>query len=217
MTTEITALFESHRNTDNAAAMTAYLKNQFSFLGIKKPERQQLCKAVLAGCKKNNAIDWQWVNDLWQRPEREYQYLAMEILLVSKTKLTFADLDKIEHLITQKSWWDTVDTIAGNLLGEMGKRYPEQMNEAMLLWSRSDNMWKARSAILFQLKYKNLTNTAVLSECILYNNSSTEFFIRKAIGWALREYSKTNPDWVRDFIKEHPLSALSVREGSKYL
>lgn len=217
MVSEIVALLEPHRNPGNAAPMEAYMKNQFPFLGIKKTVLDSAVKPYINGLKKQKQINWTFVSDLWKLPQREYQYVAMMILQVQKKQLIWEDLSKIEVLILQKSWWDTVDLMAGHLLGELGLKYPEKMSAAMLDWSTNDNIWIARSALLYQLKFKEKTHKDILATCILNNNESPEFFIRKAIGWILREYSKTNPQWVRDFINENTLSGLSVREGSKYL
>jgi 3-methyladenine DNA glycosylase AlkD len=122
----------------------------------------------------------------------------------------------LEKLLTTKSWWDSVDSIAP-LAGEMARKYPELIDETMNHWSVDDNFWLRRSAILFQLKYKQQTNEDLLYDYIVKNADSKEFFIQKAIGWALREYSKTNPESVKAFIEGNHLAPLSIREGSKYL
>jgi len=123
----------------------------------------------------------------------------------------------LEKLITSKSWWDTVDTIAPHPVGKVAKETPSIVDDIIEGWSQSDNLWLCRSAILFQLRYKEETDETALYRYILANAESTEFFIQKAIGWALREYSKTNPSSVRKFIESHTLSKLSIREGSKYI
>ena len=123
----------------------------------------------------------------------------------------------MEQLITKKSWWDTVDMLAQKQVGWIAKNHPEVIEETIEKWSVSDHLWLRRSAILFQLKYKENTNEELLYRYIIINAESEDFFIQKAIGWALREYSKTNPQSVRDFIANHQLAKLSVREGSKYI
>lgn len=123
----------------------------------------------------------------------------------------------MEELITSKSWWDTVDTLAQKAVGKIARSFPDVIEENIEFWNDSDHLWLQRSAILFQLKYKEQTNEDLLYRYIITHSQSKEFFIQKAIGWALREYSKTNPDSVRQFMEKHPLSKLSVREGSKYI
>jgi 3-methyladenine DNA glycosylase AlkD len=118
-------------------------------------------------------------------------------------------------LICQKSWWDTVDFIAATLVGGLLHKFPELKPE-MDKWNRDEDMWKVRTSMLFQLKYKDEVDFEALSRYILTHAESKEFFLRKASGWALRQYSKFNPDAVRHFIASHELSPLTVREGSKY-
>jgi 3-methyladenine DNA glycosylase AlkD len=217
MVTEIIVLLESHRNPDNAAPMARYMKNQFPFLGIKKPQLELLLKPYLIAYKVESKIDWELIRQLWGQPEREYQYAALLILQVQKKVLEWKDLPQIEFLIQERSWWDTVDVLATHMLAAIGLKFERQMKATMLNWSKSDNFWIVRSALLYQLKYKTLTDTEVLSIIILNCADSKEFFIRKAIGWVLREYSKTNPEWVANFIDQNFLSKLSVREGRRYL
>jgi len=209
--------FYQNRNNDRAAGMAAYMKNKFSFLGLLKPERERLQLGFINQAKKTAFIDWEFVFQLWALPEREFQYLAIDYLLALQRLLHGGDIDKLKLLITTKSWWDTVDVLAGNIVGGVCVRYPELVKSQMLSWAESDNIWLVRTAILFQLKYKASTDTGVLSLIILKNNGSKEFFINKAIGWALREYSKTNKEWVKIFIENSSLQPLSVREGSKYI
>jgi 3-methyladenine DNA glycosylase AlkD len=123
----------------------------------------------------------------------------------------------MEQLITTKSWWDTVDAIAPKAVGKIADKFPEVVPETIDGWATHDYMWLKRAAILFQLKYKQKTDEELLYQYIRQNAASKEFFIQKAIGWALREYSKTNPASVKKFIEGQPLAPLSVREGSKYL
>lgn len=116
-------------------------------------------------------------------------------------------------MITHQSWWDTVDFIATKLLGAYFKTYPEEKEKYVNKWLKSNNIWLQRSALLFQLKYKTDLDTVLLSCTITSLLGSKEFFINKAIGWVLREYSKSNPEWVIDFVNENHLTALSKREA----
>ena len=146
----------------------------------------------------------------------EFQYLGIDYLEKVRDLLIPSDIIKIEELITTKSWWDTVDAI-NRLVGYLAKKYPQLKEDNITEWVDSDNIWLNRISIIFQLKFKEETDTEFLIRAILTNSYKGEFFIDKAIGWALREYSKTNREWVKDFIENNPLSKLSVREGSKYL
>lgn len=214
---KIIETFKNNKNQENAIAMKKYLKDNFEFLGIKSPQRRELQKEYLKEISKDKNINHQLVKYLWQQQEREFQLLAIDYLVKNKKKLKPEDITLIEEMITTKSWWDTVDTIAAHLVGELCKRYPNLIDEYIITWSISDNMWLRRTAILFQLKYKKDLDTNLLEKIIQNNNESKEFFINKAIGWILREYSKTNQQWVKDFIENNKLNSLSIREGSKYL
>jgi 3-methyladenine DNA glycosylase AlkD len=157
-----------------------------------------------------------FVTGLWKKDEREYHYTAITYTGKFIKKLPKDVISFLEKLITTKSWWDSVDSIAP-LVGELARRYPEIIEENIDSWAVDDNFWLRRSAILFQLKYKQQTNEDLLYDYIVKNANSKEFFLQKAIGWALREYSKTNPVSVKAFIEGNELAPLSVREGSKYL
>lgn len=214
---EVIAEYYEHSDGEKAVKMAAYMKDNFPFLGISKKDRFVLQSAFFSQVKNSKHIDWELIFHLWDLPEREFQYLAADYLLVLKNLLQKEDILKLKTLITTKSWWDTVDGLAGNITGTLCAKFPEIVENQMLSWADSGNMWLVRTAIIFQLKYKEKTDTEVLSRVIEKNSNTKEFFINKAIGWALREYSKTNKAWVRTFIENHPLPALSIREGSKYL
>ncbi|RLQ93436.1 DNA alkylation repair protein [Falsibacillus albus] len=204
-------------NTENAPGMEKYMKNHFPFLGIKTPERKQILKDFWKETEIHKApFDRDFLIAMWEKDEREYQYIALDYYGKYIKKRPKTDIDLIKYLLTHKSWWDTVDPLASNFAGPLAKNHPD-LKETLKEWAKDDNMWLRRTAILFQLRYKSETDEKFLYETILKNNQSKEFFIQKAIGWALREYSKTNPDSVRSFIEGHPLANLSVREGSKYI
>ena len=196
--------------------MAKYMKNMFPFIGLKKPERVSLSKEFLKLKKKDKEVDWDFIFKCYDMPEREFHYLAIDYMDMVKNLFTPMDMENIEKLITRKSWWDTVDYI-NRIVGHVAMRYPEVKENTIRRWIYSDNIWLKRVSIIFQLKYKESTDTEFLKEAILHNSQSDEFFINKAIGWALREYSKTNKEWVKEFIDNNELSKLSVREGSKYL
>ena len=214
---QLTALFEEHRNDDNAGPMRKYMKDHFPFLGIKSPLRKELEKQFFkeTGILKEE-FNKDFVVGLWEKDEREYQYTAITYTGKFIKKLPKDAIQFLERLITTKSWWDSVDSIAP-LVGELARKYPELVEKTINHWSVDENYWLRRVAILFQLKYKQQTNETLLYDYMVKNADSKEFFLQKAIGWALREYSKTNPESVKAFIEGNQLAPLSIREGSKYL
>ncbi|HMM20821.1 MAG TPA: DNA alkylation repair protein [Selenomonadales bacterium] len=212
------ALFQEHRDPANAAGMAKYMRDQFPYLGIKAPERRLLLRQFLKDSGLDKGLpDRRLVLELWKLPEREYQYAAVDYLVELRRQLTAEDTGLLQGLITGKAWWDTVDPLATVVVGDLAGRHPHIVPETIEDWSGHENLWLRRTAILFQLKYKARTDTPLLYRFILRNAASREFFIQKAIGWALREYSKTDPESVRAFIRENALPRLSVREGGKYL
>lgn len=186
--------------------MSAYMRERFAFLGVPAPARRAAVKEVLRGRRK--AVDWDLVDDCWARPEREFQYVACDHLKV--VPLGPDDVGRLKGLVTTKSWWDTVDALA-TTVGRAATA------DQMLEWARDVDFWVRRVAIQHQLGRREATDTALLGEILTANLGSREFFINKSLGWALRDYSKTNPEWVRGFLARHEVSALTRREASKYL
>ncbi|ULL18062.1 DNA alkylation repair protein [Paenibacillus sp. H1-7] len=217
-TEQIVRMFAQHHNAEDAVAMKQYMRNQFEFLGIRKPQRESLFKQFIQeqGVPSIELLP-DIITELWNLPEREYQYTALDILAKSVKRLNPNHMSLLERLIVNKSWWDTVDGIAPNMAGHLLRQYPELIAMYAEPWIESDNMWLNRSAILFQLKYKQHTDEKLLYDYIVRKADSNEFFIQKAIGWALREYAKTNPGSVQQFIDSHELKPLSRREGLKHL
>ena len=203
-------------NPDDAVAMKAYMKNKFEFLGVKTPARRMLAKAFFKQ-QIASVIDWDFINEAWNNPYRELQYTALDYLETRKKLLTPSDLPRLKKLAQTKSWWDTIDFLE-RLVGSIIARFPET-KEIILAWSCDEDIWLRRLAIDHQLLRKEETDTELLEKILVNNLGQTKFFINKAIGWALRDYSKTNPEWVRYFIERHQaeMAALSIREGSKYL
>jgi len=209
--------FAKEADAIKAQQMSAYMRNQFAFLGIPTPLRKTICKEYFKEAKKVKIVDWKFVNACWENPYRELQYVAVDYLAIKIKLLTSSDIKKLKKLIVTKSWWDTVDGL-DVIVGEIAMKYPE-VNETLLLWSKDENIWLSRIAIDHQLSRKENTDTQLLEAVIVNNLGTSEFFIDKAIGWSLREYSKTNPKWVKDFIEKYreQLSKLSTKEGSKYI
>jgi 3-methyladenine DNA glycosylase AlkD len=239
--------------------MSKYMRNQFSYFGIKKPVLVAVEKEwIRDACKDRTTWDHSLIRALWTQPQREYKYVAMDLLLHMKAQVRTEDLSLIEYMIDTESWWDTVDLIASHFLGALVQKHPEIKDTHIRKWgscpsnkilaedtkkrssklgaatanaSNEDgsadepvqeggvSMWLRRSAIISQLKLKTKTDELLLAECIQANMHTQEFFLNKAIGWALREYSKTNQQFVKDMLKLHnrSLHSLSIREASKYL
>ena len=210
------AALQNHADPERAVPMRAYMKNHFAFLGIPKTQLMRVCRPFFKGAA-NAPTDWDFVQQCWESPYRELQYCALEYLKAVKQNLTSPDIPRLQALITDKSWWDSSD-ILDRIVGNIALRHPE-VNAVLLEWSVSDNIWLRRVAIDHQLLRKQQTDTALLAQILCNNFGQTEFFINKAIGWALRDYSKTNPAWVRQFIDahRHEMAKLSLREGSKYV
>ncbi|PUB10576.1 DNA alkylation repair protein [Paenisporosarcina sp. OV554] len=211
-------LFKNLSNDQLAEPMKAYMKHHFPFLGIKSPARTEALRNYFSTHdipEKPELLEEVW--NIYQLPEREYQYVAIALLSKKLKTLSVDDLGFLEKLITKKSWWDSVDSIAPTIVGDIVKRDRKNGEKVMLQWSDSDNMWLNRAAILHQLKYKKDTDEKVLIEIITKHKNSNEFFIQKAIGWVLREYAKTNPVFVQQFVASHELKPLSKREALKHL
>lgn len=213
---QLFAELRSEYNPENAGPMSHYMRDLFPFLGIKSPKRKEIAKKYFKMLSIEKT-DWDFVNQCWAMEEREFQYLALDYLSYFHKCLGKGDLAKLKEISVVKSWWDTIDYI-NIFIGEIVSKHPE-LKDTMILWSKDENFWLRRLAIDFQLKFRKKTDTKLLSEIISNNFHSTEFFINKAIGWSLREYSKTDPAWVKDFIaaNREKMSPLSVREASKYL
>ena len=208
-------LFEKNADSKEAEKMSAYM-NKLPFFGIPKPKRAILTKEMFAS-DKSKEIDWQFIFNCFLEDERELQYVAMDYLMKHSKALTSKDIPSIKRLIETKSWWDTVDCL-DSIVGNIALK-DESVNKVLLEWSSDRNIWLRRIAIDHQLGRKDETNKELMAQIIKNNLNQAEFFINKAIGWALREYSKTNPEWVRAFIKENEknMAKLSIREASKYI
>ncbi|EAH4442244.1 DNA alkylation repair protein [Listeria innocua] len=214
--TTIQTLFRANRSVADSRPMEAYMKNQFPFLGIRATERKKLVADFL---RENGMPDdlLELVVELFAEEERELQYAAIDLLSRYGKKQASEAIEIYEQLVTTKSWWDTVDGLAGTVVSNHFKLYPDLIpiyNEA---WINGDNIWLARTAILFQLKYKEETNAELLfANCEKWLGSK-EFFIQKAIGWALRQYAKVDSEAVRVFVNSHTLAPLSRREALKHI
>ena len=206
---------------DRAPAMQAYMKSAMPYLGVSTVPLRALRKAVFANLRYADSTDWQRdVLDIWRGAAfREERYAAIELTGIRAAR-PFQTLDALglyEEMIVSGAWWDYVDAIATQRLWAILQHDPAAMKRHMLLWARDDDLWKRRSAILVQIKAKAETDLDFLYACIKPSLASKEFFLRKAIGWALRQYAWTDPAEVMRYVaaNEGRLSGLSRREALK--
>lgn len=210
--------FARHANATVAAGAKAYMRDQFDYYGMPTPRRRLVQKKFHAAVslppfENVPAI----VKLLWKKPQRELQYFAMELYEKYKKQFTAKDVPHFEFMITNKSWWDTVDMVSPKLIAALHLLHPELQEANCARWMKSKNIWLMRAAIIHQNLYKKKTNEQLLFKLILQCNTHDEFFIRKAIGWALRQYARTNPAAVKKFVQANTLSPLSKKEALKHL
>ena len=209
--------FEENRNELLAESMSKYMQDKFRFLGVRGATRTEIYKKYFPDARKTKTIDWDFVESCWNKEEREFQYVVVYYLKAMQKFLKREDISKLKYLIVTKSWWDTVDLLA-KVIGSLVIRI-EGYDKIMLEWSKDSNIWLRRVAILYQLSLKDKVDEIILDKILVDNLGDNEFFINKAVGWALRDYSKFNPEWVREFIKKNKdnMANLSIREASKYI
>ena len=225
--TQLEKALSKKGNAADASQMKKYMRDKFEFYGVKSPARRKISNDILKG--KDNNISSKDLRDfagnLWEKAQRELQYISMEFLEKHRKALCQNEADFEENmeffrmLLTTKSWWDTVDMMAYKLVGYLVQTHPTKGKPVMEVWVSSENMWLRRTAILHQLCCKENFDEEMLFEFCLARCHEEEFFIRKAIGWALRDYARTKPDNVKKFLKKHKdsLSKLSYNEAAKHL
>ena len=208
---------EENRNELLAESMSKYMQDKFRFLGVRGATRTEIYKKYFPEARKTKTIDWNFVESCWNIEEREFQYVVVYYLKAMQKFLKREDISRLKYLIVTKSWWDTIDLLA-KVVGSLIIRI-EGYDQIMLEWSKDSNIWLRRVAILYQLSLKDKVDKQVLDKILVNNLGDSEFFINKAIGWALRDYSKFNPEWVREFIKQNKdnMANLIIREASKYI
>jgi len=208
---------EENRNELLAESMSKYMQDKFRFLGVRGATRTEIYKKYFPDARKTKTIDWDFVENCWNKEEREFQYVVVYYLKAMQKFLKREDISRLKYLIVTKSWWDTVDLLA-KVVGSLIIRI-KGYDQIMLEWSKDSNIWLRRVAILYQLSLKDKVDKQVLDKILVNNLGDSEFFINKAVGWALRDYSKYNPEWVREFIKKNKenMANLSIREASKYI
>jgi 3-methyladenine DNA glycosylase AlkD len=209
-------------NAEKAKGMQAYMKSAMPYYGVQSTPLRELCRSVFPQFELSFE-EWRTtVLTLWDEAHyREERYAALELLGDRRYK-QYRILDALplyQHLIVSGAWWDLVDGLATHLVRDLLAAHPDEMRAVLKRWSSGEDLWLRRTSIICQVSLRSATDTALLTACIAPNLSDKDFFIRKAIGWALREYAKANPDWVRTYVEQHTseLSTLSKREALKHL
>lgn len=215
----VKAKLEQSADPIKAPQMQAYMKTSQPFYGVQAVERKKQISEIKKQIPLSSFDEYQTVIlQLWQSPHREEMYQALEVAERFRQFRTPKAMPLYEYLLETASNWDTLDWIASKLVGELVLKHNE-LESSLIKWRKHSNFWLRRAALLAQLKHKKDTNLQLLADTITTLMHEKEFFIRKAIGWVLRELSKTNPDWVSMFVSQHEtqLSGLSKREALKYL
>ncbi len=216
---DLRSALEEVADPTKAGPMAAYMQGNFEFFGIPAAARRAAQKPTLTLAKSANGDELiAFARACWGEPEREFQLVAVDVLRKRVGRLEARHLDALAELITERSWWDTVDGLAAWVVGPLVQANPE-LSTAMDRWIDSPNIWLARTAILHQLGYKTDTDPERLFHYADTRAADTEFFIRKALGWALRQYARVDPDAVRAYVdaNEAVLSGLTKREALKHL
>ncbi|BCA86621.1 DNA-7-methylguanine glycosylase [Enterococcus saigonensis] len=204
-------------NPKKAVPMANYMRNQFSFLGIPKPQRAEAEKVLLKESRQWSTVKLQEeIFYYYQQNEREYQYVAIDLFNKNVLRLELVELKNYLPLVAAKEWWDSIDSWRKGF-NDYVKAYPETLTEVFSWFYQAEDFWFRRISINLQLQSKTATDLLLLEKAILNDRQTNEFFIQKAIGWSLREYSKTDPLYVTEFIAKNNLSRLAVREGSRLL
>lgn len=210
--------FQINENPEYAKKQKAYLKNQFEHFGLSAAERRAIQKPfMMTEYLPNKSELKSIVIAAWEKPERDFHYFAQELFFRYKKQFEQSDIQLFEYMITHKSWWDTIDFIASKLVNHYFKTFPNERDFYVDKWLASDNIWLQRTTLYFQVKHKQQMDLVLLTKVINTLASSNEFFIQKAIGTVLREYSRIDADWVVEFVNTHELSQLSRREALRLL
>ena len=221
--TAVRAALAEAGDPERAVGQQAYMKSALPFRGLAAPELRRICGALFAEHPLPDRRGWEHtVRTLWDEAAyREERYAALA-LTGHRLYRSYQDpglLPLYEHMIVTGAWWDHVDELASRRVGPLLRASPAEVAPVMRTWSTDPDRWRRRTSIICQLGAKQQTDVALLTDCVLANLDDRDFFLRKAIGWALRQYARVEPDWVRAFVAEHRdrMSALSVREATKHL
>jgi len=216
----ISTLLSEQADPEKSAKMAAYMKTTMPFYGVQAGQRTALMRPLWPQIQVASHLDYETlILTLWKRPHREEKYIAIRIARRFRNFIDFQSLPLYERLIREGAWWDFVDDIASNLVGGALAKNPDATWPVLDAWINDDNMWIRRTAILAQLRRKEKTDEETLFRYCLTCADEKDFFIRKAIGWTLRQYADTNPAAVREFLNHHGqhFSPLTIREASKRL
>ena len=207
----------NNKNPEIAKGQKKYMRNKFEFLGVKTPLKHELLKNHY---KKFGKPEKELMNDyakfLWKQPEREFQYIAINLYEKIMKQFEPEDIHILEYMIENKSWWDSIDSVV-RLNKVYFQKFPELVKEHTGRWINSDNFWFQRSALIFQLNYREKMDKDLMFKYIKKVAHSKEFFVQKAIGWILRQYSKFEPETVIEFVENNELATLSKREALKII
>jgi len=220
MIPEIIEEFRKRNNPEYAEKMSAYMRGKFEYFGLKSDQRKDIQKLFFS--RMNTEIElenrWKFVRELWEKPQRELLYFAMDWVNSFNPKtLKKEDITEIHFLLTNKSWWDSVDILASNILGKYHLQFPDNQSDWLVDWRLSKNFWLRRSCMIYQLKYRDNTDFDLLKSLIKENVHDKEFFIQKAIGWTLRQYGKFHPKLVVEFVEQENIKGLARREALKLI
>lgn len=210
---------EHVKDPNRVGQMEAYMKNNFSFIGVMSGPRKEIFRIYKPQILQLNAADfWDFVYECWANPYREIQYIAVDALLAFYKKMAQpSDAQHLTFILSNQTWWDSLDLIASYCVGIYAQKFPDEFKELALEWQEGPNFWLHRTLIIHQLKFKQKTNLELLQYYIHCFKGNKEFFVQKAIGWSLREVSKWNPDWVKTTVVAEQLIGLAKREALKYV
>lgn len=215
---EIVQALKELGDPERAPQMEKYMRHRFSYFGLDAGTRLQAFKVLKPKLKALTHPEYlALMLELWEGEQRELQYFAIDMGKWQKKRFKPQDLPALESLLQNKSWWDSIDLLSTNVISEIGKQYPFDLEPFRLKWINSDEMWLNRTAIIYQLKYGKETNLDKLEEAILPHLRSPEFFHQKAIGWSLRQYTRVDPDWVQEFVERHEIVGLAKREALRLI
>ena len=220
MTSFVAAQLESVANREKAVRMAAYMRTDMAFYGVQKADRKRILRELLRRFPAADRSEYRdQVSALWRRPNREEKYLAIAVARAYPRYVTLSSVPLYRGLIVEGAWWDFVDEIAIHLIGAVLVGQRREMTPRVAVWIDDRDLWLRRTSIICQVGKRNETDEALLFDACSRRMTETEFFIRKAIGWALRDYARTAPEAVRDFVIEHreQMSGLSFREATKHL
>lgn len=216
---EIQYALEKVKDPSRVEQMEAYMKNHFSFIGVMSGPRKLIFQQFKPQLLRfNSEQSWEFILECWASSYREVQYIGIDYLLTCyKKNVQASDGQHLTFILSNQTWWDSLDLIASHSVGHYARQFPEAFQELALSWETSTNFWLQRTLLIYQLKYKQQTNLELLQYYIHAFKWNNEFFIQKAIGWSLREVSKWNPEWVRGLVESENLSGLAKREAMKYV